>query len=64
MIWMLGQHSLILYTDGTGGVTYIPEGCAVVQSDLTRLENWANGNFIKFNPALGKTQPQASVCGG
>ena len=32
-----------------GGVADTPEGCADIQRGLDRLENWANGNLLKFN---------------
>lgn len=32
-----------------GRVAEMPEGCAVIQSDLDRLEKWADRNIIKFN---------------
>lgn len=32
-----------------GGVADTPEGCAVIQQDLDRLERWAGRNQVRFN---------------
>lgn len=32
-----------------GGVADAPEGCAVIQQDLDRLERWAGRNQMRFN---------------
>ncbi|PKU29665.1 hypothetical protein llap_20031 [Limosa lapponica baueri] len=32
-----------------GGVAHTPEGCAAIQRDLDRLENWAVRNLMKFS---------------
>jgi len=32
-----------------GGVADTPEGCAVIQRDLDRLESWTERNLMKFN---------------
>lgn len=39
------------YTDDTklGGVTNIPEGCAVIQQVLDRLESWTTINWMRFS---------------
>jgi len=34
---------------GLGGVVDTPEGCAVIQQDLDRLESWVQRNLMKFN---------------
>jgi len=32
-----------------GGVEHTPEGCAVIQYDLDRLETWEERNLMSFN---------------
>ncbi|PKU33022.1 rna-directed dna polymerase from mobile element jockey-like [Limosa lapponica baueri] len=54
------------FTDHTklGRVADMPEGYAVIQRDLDRLENWAESNFMKFIKGkcqvlpLGKNNPR------
>ena len=31
------------------GVTDIPEGCAAIQQDVSRLESWAGMKLMRFN---------------
>lgn len=51
------------------GVGYVPGGCAAIQRELGRQENWAERNFIRFNkgemqsPATwGGMAPCSSTC--
>ncbi|GAB0209642.1 mitochondrial enolase superfamily member 1 [Grus japonensis] len=45
------ERTLSKFADNTklGGVANTPEGCAAIQQDLDRLENWAKRNHSKFN---------------
>ncbi|GAB0192437.1 mitochondrial enolase superfamily member 1 [Grus japonensis] len=38
-------------TDDTegGGMADAPDGCAAIQRDLDKMEEWADGNIVKFN---------------
>lgn len=36
------------------GVAETPGGCAAIQSDLDRLENWAARGLVKFNREKAK----------
>lgn len=48
----------------TGGVADAPDGHAVIQKDLERLEKWAYGNFMRLNKEkckvlhLGRNSPR------
>ncbi|PKU33741.1 rna-directed dna polymerase from mobile element jockey-like [Limosa lapponica baueri] len=45
------EHTLSKLADNTkpGGVADTAEGCAAIQRDPSRLENWADRNLWKFN---------------
>ena len=38
-----------------GGVVDTPDGCAAIQRDLDRLENWANMSLMKFSKGNTKS---------
>ncbi|PKU48585.1 rna-directed dna polymerase from mobile element jockey-like [Limosa lapponica baueri] len=48
------ECTLSKFTDDTklGGVADTPYGCAAVQSDLNRLENWAERRLMQLNKIL------------
>ncbi|GAB0205790.1 mitochondrial enolase superfamily member 1 [Grus japonensis] len=60
------ECTLSKFADDTnlGGVANTPEGCAAIQQDLDRLENWAKRNRVKFKEGkcgvlhLGKNNPR------
>lgn len=39
----------------TGRMVNTPDGCAAIQKDLDRLENWANMGFMKFGKGNAKS---------
>lgn len=62
--WMMGQSAPLQSAEDMklGGAVNMPGGCGAIPTDLTRLEKWANKNFIKFNKGkqsltLEKKQP-------
>jgi len=60
------EYAVSKFGDDTklGGVADTPEGCAAIQQDLDRLENWVGRNLIKYNESycrvlhLGKNNPR------
>ena len=44
-----------------GGVADMPEGCADIDQDLDRLENWAGTQRQVLSLASGQEQPQVPV---
>jgi len=39
----------------------MPEGCVVIQRDLNRLEDWADGNVMKLNKGKYKVLHQDNL---
>ncbi|GAB0203114.1 mitochondrial enolase superfamily member 1 [Grus japonensis] len=60
------EGTLSKFVDNTElrGVAKTPQGCAAIQQDLDRLENWAERNLMKFSKGkcrvlhLGKNNPR------
>lgn len=50
-----------------GRVAHAPDGCAAIQRNLERLENWKERNMLKFSKEKciwGGITPGISVCWG
>lgn len=55
--WDVGAECILSkFADDTklGWVVDVPKGCADIQTDLSRVEKWAEGNLVKFNKGKHK----------
>lgn len=56
IVWLISaEHTLSKFADATklGEVGDTSEGHAAIPMDLSRLEKWSDGSFVKFNKGKG-----------